>query len=262
MLERDSLIVRVAVLVVLSGAACGAEDVPDAAGRDGGSPSRDAGERADTGVPPLDSGGPLGRAPVPLDWDDPVFADVTESGFLRLDDCETRSDLSIEEDGPAASVHGGCFTLNRTRIRSREAIRVANGNVELNWVWVEANALAYEGDHADGLQTYNPGQHGDITVRNSTFRAYNENATAGYFASDDWHGIHRFENVLFWGGPFGLRLHEDGGEGVYMNNVFFVRDSFREAPLRINMPILEWNNVRWVTIEDGELVMGDPISQP
>jgi hypothetical protein len=215
-----------------------------------------------TEPPPPPPPPPSGGAVVPLGWDDPVFASVTSSGAVRLSGCETRSNLSIPVDGGQASVHGGCFTLNTSRIRSREAIRAAGGNITLNWVYAEADARAYPDDHADVLQCYGPGSRGDITVNNTTFRAFNDNATAGYFAADNWNGIHRFDNVLFWGGPFGLRLNYDGGDGVYMNNVYFVRGSFRNSAFLIDVPILEWNNVRWVTIENGKLVMGDPIPRP
>lgn len=223
----------------------------------------DPGEAPPQVQPPPPPPPNAGSADFPLSFDDPVFANVVNSGSLNLSGCETRSNLSIPVDGPQASVHGGCFTLNTSRIRSREGVRAAGGDITLNWVYVEADARNFEGDHADGLQCYGPGSHGDITVNNSTFRAYNNNATAGYFSADNWHGIHRFNNVLFWGGPYGLRLNFDGGEGVYMNNVYFVKGSFRNSAFLIDEPILQWNNVRYVSFDaNGNLVMGDPIPHP
>jgi hypothetical protein len=203
---------------------------------------------------------PPGSQPVPLSFNDAAFASASTSGAIQISGCQTRSNLSITENGPDASVKGGCFTLDNTRISSAEAIRAGGGDITLNWVWAEADARTRPGDHADGLQCYGSG--GNITVNNTTFRAYNSNATAGYFAADGWHGIHRFNNVLFWGGPYGLRVEADGGEGVYLNNVYFVQGSFGYAPFRINMPILQWQNVYWVTIQNGKMVIGDPIPHP
>lgn len=161
-------------------------------------------EEPPAGEPPANSPPSPTGAPVPLSWDDPVFANVVSSGPLRLNGGAVRSNLSIEDDNGDYSVGAGSFTLNYVRIYSREGIRAGGGDINLNWVWVEADARNYPGDHADGLQCYGPGNSGTITVKNSTFRAYSGNATAGYFAADNWRGNHLFENVLFWGGPYGL----------------------------------------------------------
>jgi len=195
----------------------------------------------------------------PMSWNDPMFADVATSSAVNLRNGAVRSNLSITDSGNIASVVGGSFTLNTSRISSREAIRADGGDIQINWVWAEAKGIG--DDHADVLQCYGPGSRGDITVRNTTFRAYNQAATAGYFAADNWNGIHRFENVLFWGGPFGLRLNSDGGDGVYMKNVYFV-GPFMWAPFQIQVPILQWENVYHATIQNGQLVVGDPIPRP
>lgn len=214
----------------------------------------------------MTDGSQTGNGAMPLSWNDPAFANVTNSGPLTLSGGAVRSNLSITQDGSLASVCCGSFTLNNVRISSREGIRAGGGDINLNWVWVEAKGVS--GDHADGLQCYGPGSTGVLTVKNSTFRAYNDNATAGYFAADNWQGSHRFENVLFWGGPFGLRIPYDGGTAVYMKNVYFVKDSFMYSAFLFDenssghIPILQWENVRWVTIVNGKLVLGDSIPKP
>lgn len=207
---------------------------------------------------------------VPLSFNDPVFASVTNSGALVLSSGAVISNLSITADGPQASVQcNGSCTLNKVRISSREAVRCVSGNLNLNSVWVEAKGVS--GDHADGLQCYSPGSTGVNTIKNTTFRAYNDNATAGYFSADNWKGSHVFENVLFWGGPFGLRVTYDGGTAVSLKNVYFVKGSFMydaflfdpdSAGSGRHVPILQWDNVRWATIVNGQLVLGDLIPKP
>ena len=202
-----------------------------------------------------------GPAVVPLSFDDPVFANATNMDSNANSPAgAVLSDKSIVVDGAPASIGYGAFTLNRVRIRSSEAIRVGGGDVTLNWVWAESQGVP--GDHADSLQCYGPESTGLVTVNNTTFRAHNDHATAGYFAADNWRGTHRLNNVLFWGGPVGLRLNRDGGAGVYLKNVFFVKDSFKFRPYQINIPILQWQNVRYVSIVNGQLVMGEELPQP
>src|SRR5690606_20518791 len=116
-------------------------------------------------------------------------------------------------------------------------------------------------DHADGLQCYSPGSTGVVTVKNTTFKT-GGSSTAGYFSADNWRGEHIFENVLFWGGNHGLRINSDGGSSARLKNVYFVRGSFQYAAFQIDVPILQWENVRWVTIENGRLVMGEEIARP
>jgi hypothetical protein len=208
-----------------------------------------------------------GSASMPLSWDDPMFANVTSSGALVLSGGATRSNLSITQDGGAASIQcNGSCSLDHIRISSSEGVRCVTGTLSINSMWIEAKGRS--GDHADGLQCYSPGSTGTNVITNTTFRAYNSNATAGYFSADNWKGSHRFENVLFWGGPWGLRIPYDGGSAVYLKNVYFVKGSFGYAPFLFDanssghVPILQWENVRWATIVNGQLVPGDQISQP
>jgi hypothetical protein len=140
-------------------------------------------------------------------------------------------------------------------------VRIVKGGVTIEGSWLEAQGIS--GDHADVLQCYGGGGQ-DNRLTNTTVRAYSSNATAGFFAADDCAGSHYFENVLFWGGPFGLRVNSDGanGGGVYLKNVYFVQGSFGYSPFRIEVPILQWENVRWATIQNGQLVEGATIPRP
>jgi hypothetical protein len=207
------------------------------------------------------------QAQIPLSWNDPAFAKVVTSKAITIESGGMRENLSITENGPSASVQGGDFTLRNSRIRSAEAIRVwGGGTVTIDGVWAEA--VGQPGDHADVLQCYAPHSRSDITVRNTTFRAYNDYATAGYFSADYFEGTHTFENVLFWGGPYGLRIHADGGDvSVSLKNVYFV-GPFAWGPFLLlnnygtTTKILKWENVRWATIENGQLVPGVEIPRP
>jgi len=137
-------------------------------------------------------------------------------------------------------------------------VRASGGNVNVNWSYVETQGVP--GDHADGLQCYGSG--GNITVKNTTFRSHNNDATAGYFAADGWQGTHTFEDVLFWGGPYGMAIYQAGGV-VSMKNVYFVSGSFGYGAFNFKgVTFSKWENVRWATIVDGKLVAGALIPQP
>lgn len=205
-------------------------------------------------------------ADVPLSFNDPVFANVTTgTSRIVLPPDASRTDLSIVENSgdPTITCVASC-TLTRVRIQSREGFRCNSGNINLTWVYITATAVA--GDHTDGVQCYAPGSTGTVTVKNSTFKM--GSANAGYFSADNWQGSHVFENVLFEGGNFGLRIPADGGSSVSLKNVYFVRGSFLYGPFlfdavkgkRIN--IAQWENVRWASWQGGQLVLGDLIRRP
>jgi hypothetical protein len=76
--------------------------------------------------------------------------------------------------------------------------------------------------------------------------------------------------VLFWGdgtGQFGLRIPYDGGSGVSLKNVYFVQGSVG-TPFQFDVvggkriPLLKWENVRWATVQNGKLVLGNLIPKP
>jgi hypothetical protein len=206
-------------------------------------------------------------AGVPLGFNDSVYANVTSgTSRITLSAGSSRTDLSIVENSgePTITCNGSC-SLTRVRIQSREGVRCISGNINLTWVYIAATGVG--DDHADGLQCYGPGSTGAVTVKNSTFKMAGI-TTAGYFSSDDWRGSHVFENVLFEGGGYGLRIPADGGSTVSLKNVYFVRGSFVYGPFlfdvvkgqRIN--IAQWENVRWARWQGDQLVLGALIPRP
>lgn len=201
-------------------------------------------------------------AVVPLSWSDPVFSSVAGSGPVNLSASTVLSNLSIIDSSgnPSVNFNGG-GTINNVRMQTREGPRCMSGNMNINWTWIDVYKVG--DDHADGLQCYAPGSTGTVTVKNTTFYARGGAHTA-YFSADSWKGAHVFENVLFWGdgtASFGLRLNVDGGSSVRMKNVYFVKGSVG-IPYQIDIPIAQWENVRWATVQSGKLVPGDLIPQP
>jgi hypothetical protein len=194
----------------------------------------------------------------PMSWNDPVFANVANSSPLSLNN-QNASNRSITTIGSAASVQCTSCTIDHIRIDAAEGVRASGGDMTAEWMWIQATGVP--GDHADGWQCYGSG--GNITVRNTTFRMPGAaNATAGFFAADNWTGVHTFDHVLFWGGPYGLRLNVDGGRSASLNHVYFVTGSFTYAAFLIDIPITSWQNVYWATIVNGKLVVGNPIPRP
>ena len=219
----------------------------------------------DPAAPPAPD--PVSTPPgVPLSFDDPVFANVTNgTSRIVLPPDSSRADLSIiENSGDPTIICASSCALTRVRIRSREGFRCNSGNINLSWVYITATAVA--GDHTDGVQCYAPGSTGTVTVRNSTFKM--GSANAGYFSADNWQGSHVFENVLFEGGNFGLRITPDGGSSVSLKNVYFVRGSFLYGPFLFDVVkgkrirIAQWENVRWASWQGDQLILGEPIRRP
>ena len=106
-----------------------------------------------------------------------------------------------------------------------------------------------------------------MTVTNTTIVAHNSAATAGLFVADDYAGTFTFNNVVFQGGPFGLRVHADERDiTVSLKDVYFV-GPFVYDPIYLlevngDIHITQWENVRYATIVNGELVPGALISPP
>jgi hypothetical protein len=211
-------------------------------------------------------------AGIPLSWNDPMFAGVTSSSPVTIQNGGTLSNSSITETGSLASVLGvGSFTLDGTRINSQEGVRIGGGgNVNINNSYIETTGLA--GDHADGIQAYvGGGGTGNVNITNTTIVSHNQNATAGFWASGGYYGTFTFNNVVFEGGPYSLRIAADAGPGhddyVSLNNVYFV-GPFEYGALLFqqvngsNIHITEWNNVRYATIVNGQLVPGALIPPP
>src|SRR6478752_9337801 len=162
-------------------------------------------------------------AAIPLSWNDPMFSGVTSSGSVTLQSGGTLSNTSITDSGDIASVVGyGSFTLDGVRINSAEGVRLGgSGDVVINNSYIETTGKS--GDHADGIQAYAPGSTGNVTITNTTIVSHNSNATAGMFVADDYNGTFTFNNVVFQGGPFGLRLNADDKDlSVSLKDVYFV----------------------------------------
>jgi hypothetical protein len=205
-------------------------------------------------------------ASIPLSWNAPIFASVANSGRLSLPSGSSRSNLSIAEQSgePSILCQGSC-TLDRIRISSREGYRCVEGNQTLTNMWIEAVGTGT--DHADGIQCYSPGSTGTVTVKNTTIKVGGE-MNAAYFAADNWNGSHVLENVLLWGGNFAFFVPGDGGSSVSLTNVFVLEGSNRYGAIRMDTvngkrpTILKWDNVRYVSIVNGQLVMGALIPRP
>jgi hypothetical protein len=123
------------------------------------------------------------------------------------------------------------------------------------------------GDHADGIQAYAPGSTGKVTITNTAIVSHNDNATAGMFIADDYSGTFTFNNVMFEGGPYGLRMAADADD-LYLSlkDVYFVGpfkyNPFLLEEVNADIHITQWDNVRYATIVNGELVPGALISPP
>jgi hypothetical protein len=205
---------------------------------------------------------------IPLTWNDPSFSGLTDSGAVEVQDGGTLSDYSSTADGPIATVLlDGSATLNEVRINSDEGVRIGgSGNITISNSYIETTGLA--GDHADGIQAYAPGGSGNVTITNTTIVSHDQNATSGMFIADQYSGTFTFNNVVFEGGPYGLRIADDAGVDDYvsLNNVYFVGPFEYGAVLlqevTANIHITAWNNVRYATIVNGVLVPGALIPPP
>ncbi|MDI4231375.1 Ig-like domain-containing protein [Bradyrhizobium sp. Arg237L] len=206
---------------------------------------------------------------IPLSWNDPMFNSVTNINGASVAQGGTLSNKSISDMSSGdASVGGtGSFNLDTVRIDSREGVRVGTGgDFNINNSYIETTGLA--GDHADGIQAYAPGASGNITVTNSSIVSHNNsNATAGIWIADNYGGSLTLDNVMFEGGPYGLRIAADDQDiTVALKDVYFV-GPFGGGPLlfqQVNakIHITQWENVRTATIVNGQLVPGDLIPAP
>ena len=224
---------------------------------------------ADPVSPAAAVGAPMPAEAIPLVFDDPVFSGAEDSGFVILRDGGSLVGRSIRVKGPAASIlcHGTC-TIDKVRVVSPEAVRIADkGTFIINGSYLEA--IGSGNDHADVIQTYSPGDCGTISISNTSIVAHNIAATAGMFVSDNWTGSINLRNVVFNGGPYGLRIKSGiGGDNVITaKDVYFVKP-FMFRPLMLQDEgghrniIIQWENVRYATIVDGRLVPGNPIPCP
>lgn len=211
----------------------------------------------------------------PLVYTDARYSANATASSSTLQRGATIANKSITDTGQVASIvmFGGGCTVKNCRIKSREGLRVSGGgDFNISDTYVEVNGTG--ADHADGLQAYSPGDKGKIIVRNSTFKCGLDAATAGFFIADNWTGTIDLENVVFLGGPFGLRVHPDtGGNNILrLKNVFFVPPFGYQPYLFTNVAGKRnlfdaasgglWENVCMATISNGKLVPGASIARP
>jgi hypothetical protein len=205
---------------------------------------------------------------IPLTWDDQSFSDNSNSNSVTVAKGATVANKSITDTGHTASIISQGGTIDTCRVNSREGVRVASGGTHtIVDSYLEAKGTG--DDHADTIQAYAPGSRGTIAVSNTSIVAHTTAATAGLFVADDWTGTIELTDVVFQGGPFGLRVHPDyGGDNILkLRNVFFV-EPFGYHPYEFgnyggHRNIFEvWENVRYATIVNGKLVPGNEIPKP
>ena len=140
-------------------------------------------------------------AAIPLGWNDPMFNGVTNSGSVILRDGGTISNKSITDTGDLASIVGyGSFSVDGVRINSGEGVRIG-GSGKINNSYIETKG-EWGGAHADGIQAYDPGGTGNVTITNSTIASHNNNATAGMFVADNYGGLSaKTGHLLYAVGP-------------------------------------------------------------
>ena len=206
----------------------------------------------------------------PLSWNDPLFNANVVSGAVDLADGATITGKSITAVNYAASIScGGSGTISTVRIQSREGVRIAGDGslVTIDRTFMDITGVG--ADHADGIQAYSPGGHGSFTVTNSTIKMGTTAVNCGVFVADNYIGRFTFDNVVFWGGLYGLRIHPDvgGDQYVSLKDVYFVGPfaygEFTFAPVAGHVVhFTKWENVRHATIVNGVLVPGTLIPCP
>ncbi|MGB7565442.1 MAG: bluetail domain-containing putative surface protein [Prochlorococcaceae cyanobacterium] len=212
---------------------------------------------------------------IPLFWNDPIFVSMAErTSTYVVPPGGTASNVSInsfDREGSTVVADGGA-TIERFRVRAREGFRGGSGEQYLNQMYIEINGTD---THADALQMYRPGSTGRVTLTNSYFRLnppstnpYVHLGNAAYWSANDWRGAHVFQNVLLAGGSYSLKIPGDGGTSISLKDVYFLRNSSAYGPFwfpevnGVRPAIVRWENVRYASLENGQLVIGDLIPQP
>ncbi len=207
---------------------------------------------------------------IPLSSNDARFKNNVVAKSTRVANGGTISHKRITDTGQTASiVFGNGGTAKDCCIVSREGVRIGGGgNFLIDGCYIEVNGTGQ--DHADGIQTYSPGSKGVLKIRDTTIKCGRESATAGLFVADGWAGAVDAENVAFWGGPYGARIHADGGDiSVRFKNVFVV-GPFAYDGLWVDSRTLNgsrnkidlWEDVWEAKIENGQLVKVKLIPKP
>ena len=248
-----------------------------------GPPQQDAAPPQQDAAPPQQDAGDPGTHPFPFSFDDPqYFANVSPSGPISLSCGANLSDLSITAGDMVIlnACETGTTTITRFRLGGdggangsvREGYRcTGSGTMNIASSWLEAKGQG--DDHADIIQCYDPNNSptARMNVSHTTIRGYDTAATAGLFVADYYALDLTISDTLFWGAPYGLRFHTDGRPGTLsLRNVCFYGEgpsnhSFGYAPYLLDPyrpAILEWTNVNWCTIENGQLIVHGPVAAP
>ena len=134
-----------------------------------------------------------------------------------------------------------------------------SGDITISNSYIETTGQG--SDHADGIQAYAPGSTGNVTVTNTMIVSHSTAATAGMFIADGYSGTFTFDNVVFQGGPYGLRIAADTDDiYVSMKDVYFIDTKFLFEEVNANIHFTHWENVRSATIVNGELVPGPSLA--
>ncbi len=205
----------------------------------------------------------------PLDYYDTRYSSNTVAPSTTLQRGQNIANKSITDTGNTASIIMlGSNKASKVRIKSREGVRIAgNGVFQLDEVFIDVNGSG--ADHADGLQTYSPGDRGTLILNNSTIKCGNTAANAGLFIADNWTGRFLANNVVFYGGPVGLKAYSDvgGDTEVWLRDVTFI-PPFVWRPYDMGsfgghrLIIREWTNVCTGTVSNGRLVKGTAMPAP
>jgi hypothetical protein len=213
---------------------------------------------------------PVASGTIPLSYTDARFNKNAVASSTTVPGGGTIANKTITDTGSIASIvtRDGGATIKNVRIKSREGVRIGGGGTfVIEDSYIEVNGTGE--DHADGIQTYSPGDKGVLRVRNTLIKCGVDQATAGLFIADNWTGGLELENVVFQGGPFGLRAHSDRGGDLHVSlkNVSFV-GPFGYRPFLLSsengtkLIIDRWENVSEATIVNGALVKGKAIPKP
>lgn len=208
---------------------------------------------------------------IPMSFNDPMFTNMVElTGAVALVPGQAMSKTSIQEQSGLSSI--GCQGNNKiflSRVDSRECVRVTVGDCLIEKGYFRA--ISQPTDHTDGIQVFASGATGGtVTVKDTHITVSNTvDTTACFTASDGWSGTLIFDNVLFNGGPMGLKVGVENGchIDIYMKDCYFANFSGSDGFIFQDVgtgthTIHQWDNVRAATIVGNTIVPGALLTQP
>lgn len=208
---------------------------------------------------------------IPMDFNDPMFSAMTEyPAYIQLAIGTDLSRMSIvNQVGESSITLLGDNEVSYCRVDSREAVRLISTGL-INKCYLESTGLDSEADHADTIQVFSVGQvGGDLTIQNTHSVAHTAAANANFFCSDTWSGSLTFQDVIFQGGPYGMRIDSDPGchIDISLQNVYFVGPFSIATHLVQDVgtgthKVLNWTDVYEATIVNGAIVQGAAIAAP